>query len=154
MDIMFIYYINLYNVISIYRSKKIQSKKKKKREEKDKKEWSKQNQLALNSEIFNSKLSEMRTLKSLLKQLMIIQRVAARLQVGISIYQGRQAKYFSPFFKVWESNMIAIKAKYNVQLAQNTSYVKCSFIAYKILHRRMKSFSDKLIVDLAAHATA
>jgi len=31
MDIMFIYYINLYNVISIYRSKKIQSKKKKKR---------------------------------------------------------------------------------------------------------------------------
>jgi hypothetical protein len=28
MDIMFVYYINLYNVISIYRSKKIQSKKK------------------------------------------------------------------------------------------------------------------------------
>jgi hypothetical protein len=138
MDIMFVYYINLYNVISIYRSKKIQSKKKKG------KKGMVQTKPALNSEIFNSKLSEMRTLKSLLKQLMIIQRVAARLQGGISIYQGRQAKYFSPFFKVWESNMIAIKAKYNVQLAQNTSYVKCSFIAYKILHRRMKS-SDRQI---------
>jgi hypothetical protein len=31
MDIMFVYYINLYNVISIYRSKKIQSKKKKRK---------------------------------------------------------------------------------------------------------------------------
>lgn len=63
---------------------------------------------ALNSEIFNSKLSEMRTLKSLLKQLMILPRVTVRLQVGISIYQGRQAKLFSPFFQVWEPNMIAI----------------------------------------------
>jgi len=73
-----------------------------------KKEWSKQNQMALEREVLSSELSEMRTLKSLLKQLMILPRVTVRLQVGISIYQGRQAKLFSPFFQVWEANMIAI----------------------------------------------